>query len=84
MFALFLGVETFDSLFDFSHSDEVREKIFKQLRLLLQPFLLRRLKITAAKEIPPKTESIFFSKFLSFIFKSFLHPALSLERAAHA
>ena len=57
---LFQSATDFEAMFDFGNSDDEQAKIFKQLRILLQPFLLRRLKVNVTKDLPPKKELIIF------------------------
>ncbi len=57
---LFRKEEHFEAMFDFGHSEDEQTAIFDQLRVLLTPFLLRRLKENVVKDLPPKTELILF------------------------
>merc|ERR1719206_93195 len=57
---LFNSAGDFEAMFDFEHSEAQQSQIFEQLRVLLAPFLLRRLKKNAVKDLPPKTELIIF------------------------
>jgi len=57
---LFSSADDFESMFDFGNSEDEQAKIFQQLRTLLKPFLLRRLKVNVTKDLPPKTELILF------------------------
>ena len=57
---LFREEEHFEAMFDFGHSEDEQTAIFDQLRVLLTPFLLRRLKKNVVKDLPPKTELILF------------------------
>jgi len=58
--ALFREAADFEAMFDFEHSKDEQSLIFEQLRVLLQPFLLRRLKKNVVTDLPPKTELILF------------------------
>merc|ERR1719242_492912 len=58
--SLFESAADFEAMFDFEHSEEAQSQIFTQLRVLLAPFLLRRLKKNVVKDLPPKTELIIF------------------------
>ena len=58
--SLFSSSSDFEAMFDFGNSDDEQAKIFGQLRVLLKPFLLRRLKINVTKDLPPKKELILF------------------------
>ena len=58
--SLFATASDFEAMFDFGHSEVAQKQIFEQLRVLLAPFLLRRLKVNAVKDLPPKKELIIF------------------------
>eukprot|EP01083_Nonionella_stella_P146847 462434_1 len=58
--SIFDSSEAFENLFEFTENKESESEILNHLHKLLQPFLLRRLKVDVAKDIPPKTETLLF------------------------
>lgn len=59
---VFASAEQFDEWFDLDVDDtEAKQRIISQLHKILRPFMLRRLKQDAAKELPPKSETILFT-----------------------
>jgi SWI/SNF-related matrix-associated actin-dependent regulator of chromatin subfamily A member 5 len=54
---VFSDSDTFDELFDLETGDaEAKQGVITQLHRILQPFMLRRLKVDTDKTLPPKSE----------------------------
>jgi SWI/SNF-related matrix-associated actin-dependent regulator of chromatin subfamily A member 5 len=59
---VFGDADKFGAFFDLDIDDnEKKTSLISQLHKILRPFMLRRLKSDAAKELPPKTETILFT-----------------------
>ncbi len=59
---VFSSSEQFDEWFNLDVDDaEAKERMIGQLHKLLRPFMLRRIKKDADKELPPKSETILFT-----------------------
>lgn len=59
---VFSDSEKFSEFFNLDTDDtDAKKTVIAQLHKILRPFMLRRLKSEAAKELPPKTETILFT-----------------------
>lgn len=84
---LFGEAAHFEAMFDFEHSEDEQSQIFDRLRVLLAPFLLRRLKKNVVQDLPPKTELILFvgmTALQSDIYKKLLLKEFDTLSAVHA
>ena len=60
---VFASSEQFDEWFNLDIDDEeAKQRMIRQLHKLLRPFMLRRLKADVEKTLPPKTETILFTR----------------------
>ena len=56
---IFSSADQFDEWFNLdTDDDDQKESIIETLHKILRPFMLRRLKVDVAKNLPPKSETL--------------------------